>query len=1322
MFRKKTGVKIMAVILAAAIAMPPAGIALAAGREAVRQETEDSGGSWWDNLLHDLYAVSGREGEEKSKATSTSTNTNTNTNTSSRSLNYAVALQVAVSEGIVYGEGGEALKDKVTVKAHPLEGSDTTEADIVGFDGEKDCLLKYYDAQKVELPDAPKDAGSYFVRAYSYEESHYKSKGSEYVSFTIAPKPITIKPKDQNMELSEFTSGQFPEMWEAELAKDSELAYDEELAADYKAACAVKKGEETITVPEMGVYDLVITGQPKLSLKGDAKADNYEVTVSATAGKLTIGKKLELKIETNKKIVYGEFEQAKFAVTAAYGSEDVSLDEEGTLTFQYFDESGNEEIAEKDVRKAGAYKVAAKYEYVDAEGVPCWGESAKEAFEITKRSIAVNVEDFAIENGAALPDAEEMKKHLIIEGLVEKGEGSLGLPYDDEWEVEPTAKFEDENIDTTVAGNYVVLVEAKLKVDCENDYDLVVNNGAMTVGVAEGDEKTELQLQLGDMSVVYGEGGSKNPVDNIIDAVIKEIKATEKDGGKEVELLKDKDNYNFEFFDSEQKPLEASPVDVDEKGYYVKAAYKGDEAYKESEATDFAKLMITPRTITIEAESYGIANGAALPEELKLKPYDELSYEDQWAEDGKPEATYADKIDDTTKDGDYAIIVSAKVEAAKEKNYNLDLKNGTLSVAKHGENGKSLYEFDLKEEVPRKKIYDGKPFDYITKDNVKNSVVSKYVYAGEFELVWSLNDEVLTEAPKDAGIYTLTISIPETAETWEGSKDFAIEIEQKPVTATIKPGKNETPAGEPLKSSEYTIETTESFVDGDNWIKEPVLKIVEGDEKNVNTAGSSYRVQAAGGDAGSNYQVAYGEPVVINVSSVKKSLIGENDVTVTIPRKGYTYTGEQICPTVTVKYNGKSKLKLNADYVVDYSNNVNAGNAAAVTVRGIGEYAGYVTKTFAIQQKNMKGVTLSEVGAVKMGDDLVENLKKTLVVMDGNYEISSDDYEILVSTTRNGTLVNLSKGGTLTCGDNDFFDKAELKVQAKDGGNYTGISNKKAKLVIFGKDVQVTPITDVVFNDSCLTIPKKGYTYNGRAQKPRVKLSGSNAPKAAEFKAVYRNNVDAGEKTAEVRIVGVAKKKRDGSVSGYYGVSAPVTFSIAQKDIKSVKVSAGTAIPKNGSRDDIKLTVKDGKRVLTEGVDYRIEFINKSDILDENGQIKSNIQMGKAYEVKILALGGNYKNVKEKIKIKFGQLNLASKNANIKVSTTGGDAANVKVLYNEVELKQGVDYDVSRIRQNKDGTYAITIKAAKVSGKNCLYKGSRTEKKVAVTPTPTTGQ
>lgn len=85
------------------------------------------------------------------------------------------------------------------------------------------------------------------------------------------------------------------------------------------------------------------------------------------------------------------------------------------------------------------------------------------------------------------------------------------------------------------------------------------------------------------------------------------------------------------------------------------------------------------------------------------------------------------------------------------------------------------------------------------------------------------------------------------------------------------------------------------------------------------------------------------------------------------------------------------------------------------------------------------------------------------------------------------------------------------------------------------------------------------------------------------------------------------------------------------------------------------------------------------------------------------------------MKVKFGQLNLASKTAKYKAVLTSDSASGFSFEYNGVPLTQGVDYTVTKIKQDrKTGKYTVTIKAVK--GKQCAYKGSRSIKNLDITP------
>ncbi|MBD5444326.1 MAG: hypothetical protein HDR29_02120, partial [Lachnospiraceae bacterium] len=194
------------------------------------------------------------------------------------------------------------------------------------------------------------------------------------------------------------------------------------------------------------------------------------------------------------------------------------------------------------------------------------------------------------------------------------------------------------------------------------------------------------------------------------------------------------------------------------------------------------------------------------------------------------------------------------------------------------------------------------------------------------------------------------------------------------------------------------------------------------------------------------------------------------------------------------------------------------------------------------------------------------------------------------------------------------------------------------------------------------------------------------------------NNINAG--TAPVRVVGVSKKDK-----GYYGISAPLTFEIKPKDFNKVKVSTKGLIPKVGTIADIQesveeaLTVKDGKHVLSTN-EYEIDY----------GNIKSagDIKIGIKYPITLTAkAGGNYVEGSQKVfNIKFGQLSLASKTANISVRIADAGQNEIILRYNGTRLEKDTDYTAVVTKDKKKDTYTVKIKAVK----NSSYKGSRTIK------------
>ena len=437
----------------------------------------------------------------------------------------------------------------------------------------------------------------------------------------------------------------------------------------------------------------------------------------------------------------------------------------------------------------------------------------------------------------------------------------------------------------------------------------------------------------------------------------------------------------------------------------------------------------------------------------------------------------------------------------------------------------------------------------------------------------------------------------------------------------------------------------------------------------------------------------------------------EENGTVLFPKKikdsySAVYTGEKICPTMVVTYNykdsnGKPKtqtLKLNVDYTVTYENNIDAvgaeeEKAATVTVKGIGEYQGTVTKKFSITPKSISKVTLSAVGDIRY-EDIKNGERPKVTVMDGTKELVEDtDYTV-----------------SWTEGSEETTTVSTLTVKAVEGKpcNYTGVASKKPTFNILGKDAG--DVLSIASDDIIVEWknPDKIYTYNGKAQKPAVVVKDKEGKKVASnyYKVIYTNNVNAGTNTAEAYVVGVTKKG-----AGYYGRSKSLKFTIEPKSFSKVSASMKGTLPKFGTLSDIKtaiseaVVVKDGKTILSYEKDYTIDY-SRIPSFDE-------IKSGVAYEITIspAGSGGNYKTeTKEKtLKIKFGQLNLASKTAVVSLTIINVDDKKVTLTYNGRTLEQDKDYEVTSIKKEKN-TELYTVKAKAKKGSD--YKGSLTFKGV----------
>ena len=166
-----------------------------------------------------------------------------------------------------------------------------------------------------------------------------------------------------------------------------------------------------------------------------------------------------------------------------------------------------------------------------------------------------------------------------------------------------------------------------------------------------------------------------------------------------------------------------------------------------------------------------------------------------------------------------------------------------------------------------------------------------------------------------------------------------------------------------------------------------------------------------------------------------------SEMTVLLESSSYRYDGTEKMPAVTVRY-GAKELEEDEDYRVEYTDNLNAGDAL-VTVSGMGNYSGYVEKPFRIEAKSISDAKLLLEETVYLCDGAKKCPRVT--VTDGETELKQGaDYDV---EYKNNTDVGI----------------ATVIVSGK--GNYSGSASETFEIIMLG-DVNADGRVDI--NDATL--------------------------------------------------------------------------------------------------------------------------------------------------------------------------------------------------------------------------------------------------------------
>ena len=316
---------------------------------------------------------------------------------------------------------------------------------------------------------------------------------------------------------------------------------------------------------------------------------------------------------------------------------------------------------------------------------------------------------------------------------------------------------------------------------------------------------------------------------------------------------------------------------------------------------------------------------------------------------------------------------------------------------------------------------------------------------------------------------------------------------------------------------------------------------------------------------GTDYEITY-DGDLINAGTVKLTVTGIGvytgsvETTYNIQKLSMSnasfsvapayYTGSEVTPEVTVTHSGKILVK-DRDFIVTYHNNIEPSsyyNSPWVGIDGIGNYQGYVTKSFTINSADISSctVTLSDESLTYTGS----SLRPTVTVKSGDKELTlNQDYYV---SYRNN------------------WDAGTASVIVNGSGNYTGSVTKDFQIV--PADISNYEVT--LYNDS--------FDYDGTAKEQRyVRLySGTRwLSEDTDFTVTYANNVNAG--TASAILTG----------TGNYTGSVTKDFTIKPLDISRYSASLSQySYTSDGTEKCPDVTVTYGDKTLAAGTDFTVSY------------------------------------------------------------------------------------------------------------------------------------
>ncbi len=402
---------------------------------------------------------------------------------------------------------------------------------------------------------------------------------------------------------------------------------------------------------------------------------------------------------------------------------------------------------------------------------------------------------------------------------------------------------------------------------------------------------------------------------------------------------------------------------------------------------------------------------------------------------------------------------------------------------------------------------------------------------------------------------------------------------------------------------------------------------------------------------------------------------------ITVARTSYDYDGTYKKPTVTVYYYDR-KLKENADYKVEYLNNLNPG-VATVKITGIVGFEGTITKTFTINKIN-NNLQANNITVDYSTKDQVENIK---ITQKGNAPLTY---------TSNNNNVVVDKNGKVTV-KSGYTGTSTITVKANENNIYkSATTNVTVSVNKLNNSLTVSNISknysnsDQTFNLNVKQVGNATLSYSSNNKNITVDKNGKVTIKkgttGSAVITVTSNETDAYKKASKTLTITINKIDNALTVSNAYKnySKSNQTFNLNAKQLGNATLSY--------SSNNKNITVdKNGK------VTIKKDYVGTATITISANETGAYKKTSKTIQVVVSKLNNSIKagNITKTYSSKKQTFKInAKQSGNAKLTYSSNNSKNISVDKNgKITVKKGYI-----------GSATITITASSTTGYNKATK------------------